>query len=265
PCLISIDVFSHAISYRFKMPIDAPAALTTAIASAPDAIVLKGEPSSLSLSVTMRKEADKASTQPGDQATGSRSFPPLMVAFLVAALFSVLAGGGSPGSAWIFVNRTSLHPLYAARLIRAYLGASNNLRYGSKVPGVTDPVEGDDIAQEDYWRPKGNAFWKKGAPLHLINVTVNETIDGRSQTEQRDRKGVGMAIGPAGFSLGVQHHVVIKPPPPPEGQPQPHKIYPEEKDGFRVFDTKKGTDDFDGEKLSLGKWTAISGAAVSTG
>lgn len=43
-------------------------------------------------------------------------------------------------------------------------------------------------------------------PLHLVNVTINETYDGQSQVQQQDRKGLGMALGPAGMSAGVRHH-----------------------------------------------------------
>ena len=43
-----------------------------------------------------------------------------------------------------------------------------------------------------------------GLPLHLINVTVNETISGKTQIERRDRKGLAMAIGPSGLTASVQ-------------------------------------------------------------
>ena len=47
------------------------------------------------------------------------------------------------GQTWPFVNRSSQLPLYAARLTRAYLGASNRKRWSAK--SVTRPVEGDDF------------------------------------------------------------------------------------------------------------------------
>ena len=232
---------------------------------------------------------------------------------ILAALYSIVTGSFNTKMAWVFVNRTSLHPLYCARLIRAYLGASNKDRHppgdGSSA-GVSDPIDGDDISQEEYWRPPDERFWKAGAPLHLVNVTINETIDGRSQIEQRDRKGVGMAIGPAAFSVGVQHHIVFKakrtqsqlanqaplaaqapfdskatiPDPaqtldatqtPDPAQTPDFTVFPNDPDAFRVFTMRKAfrflgrkkmdADSFNGQQLSLGNWTAISGAAVSTG
>jgi hypothetical protein len=179
--------------------------------------------------------------------------------------FSVVVGAVSSRSSWELLNRTSLHPLYTARLIRAYLGASNKSRYGSTAPGLSDPVDGDDLPQEEYWRPD-DSFWSKGAPLHLVNVTINETLDGRTQTEQRDRKGVGMAVGPAGFSVGVQHHVVFKEQTPVDRANKfaPVKIFPGPAE-FAVFGYKEQRDRFYGRPLSLGNWVGISGAAVSTG
>ena len=41
----------------------------------------------------------------------------------------------------------------------------------------------------------GQSSADKMPPLHLINLTINDTVDVKSQIEQRDRKGVGLAIG----------------------------------------------------------------------
>jgi len=104
---------------------------------------------------------------------------------------------------------------------------------------------------------------------HLINVTINETIDGRSQVQQQDRKGLGLALGPWGLSAGSRHHVVV-----PLGdetkmpeEPPILAIYPERKTGneFRVFDYPEGPPRFSGEALPVGTWLSISGAAFSTG
>jgi len=113
------------------------------------------------------------------------------------------------------------------------------------------------------------------SPLHLINVTINETVDGRSQVQQQDRKGVGMALGPCGLSAGVDHHAVV-----PLGNPGSDldpaglavRIYPEADatdpdKPYRVFeypfDGAKPV--YTGEELSLGTWVGISGAAFTTG
>ena len=117
---------------------------------------------------------------------------------------------------------------YTARLTRAYLGASNPRRIapapsrgGNRTDGVQDcpaPVSvtqvqaDDDMSIEKCWwsKEEGKDPFAKGAPLHLVNVTINETLSGVSRVQQNDRKGVGMAIGPAGISAGVRHHVVFQ-------------------------------------------------------
>ena len=103
---------------------------------------------------------------------------------------------------WYFLNRSSMHALYEARLRRAYLGASNPARAseGSTRLPITEPHPQDGLKRWEY-DPS-----QCGGPIHLINVCVNETVDGRSQLQQRDRKGMGMAVGPAGISVGVRHH-----------------------------------------------------------
>ena len=202
----------------------------------------------------------------------------LLSAFSISALFSFLFG-----RSWPFLNRSSQKTIYASRLIRAYLGASNPGRLGPDGMAVTDVIADDDLEQIKYWplfaqlklasdkapvpdSPKSPAAegngpvpcsYERGAPLHLVNVTINETLGGRSQVEQHDRKGIGMAIGPAGISAGVLHHVIIN-----DGSTvAPFTIYPT--GGFRMFDYEKP--EFTAERLTLGNWTSISGAAVSTG
>lgn len=197
------------------------------------------------------------------------------------------------GVVWPFVNRSSLHALYEARLRRAYLGASNPARFEESrdQKPTTEPHKDDGIAWDRY---DPSVF---GGPVHLINVTVNETIDGRSQVQQRDRKGMGMAIGPQGISVARRHHALWAAGPDsgvmrilqqrasgawqgvkralarlwpwgrtqalqaqestagagPAGAAEPPK-------GFRVFPEKCFP-----EVLDPGQWIAISGGAVSTG
>ncbi|MGA2410621.1 MAG: patatin-like phospholipase family protein [Candidatus Binataceae bacterium] len=305
PFLVSIDGMSHAIAYGFAAPSDAPPGLIARYskteppaydclpfgsASGLEDVSAQLRPASCSVSAFAPATINRRGCH-------YRDWRAILGYFILAALFSLLTGSAFGHIAWTFLNRTSLHSLYCGRLVRAYLGASNKYRQVPNLPvlearaaaskrkgtqvamakapdgdrdhnspaGVSDPIDGDDIPQAEYWRPLGERFWHAGAPLHLVNVTINETIDGQSQTEQRDRKGVGMAMGPSGLSVGVQHHVVIGPDP---GQGQaPIKVFPRKGDGFRVFAPDNGPEpiSYDGERLSLGKWTAISGAAVATG
>jgi len=192
-------------------------------------------------------------------------------AFVVAVVMSFLFGWS-----WPFLNRSTQHPIYTSRLIRAYLGASNPLRLKSSGTSVTQTMKGDDIPPEDYWprygwlKPNASAesikqaeqgFFGKGAPLHLVNVTINETLDAQSQIEQQDRKGLGMAVGPAAISAGVVHHLVLAGPPNDSPSGAPFRVYPDKGEGYCIF---RYPDGFSGEFLSLGNWTGISGAAFST-
>lgn len=175
---------------------------------------------------------------------------PLLLGLAIAAVLAWSFGRSLP-----LLNRTSHHALYSARLARAYLGASNPERWSGST-GLTISASGDDLPWEEY-KPH-----EKGGPLHLLNVTVNETEGGgRSQIQQQDRKGTGLAVGPCGLSVGVCDHLVLD-----EGweNPKVHSIAPARDP--RVFKLRTPEEkSFEGEKLSLGKWVAISGAAFSTG
>lgn len=204
-----------------------------------------------------------------------------------------------------FLNYSSHQVLYSSRLIRAYLGASNASRWrrGTWVP-VVEPIADDDIEVHRYWptraQPDAGEGYDRAAPLHLVNVTINETFSGESQIQQQDRKGIGMALGPAGVSAGVKHHVVYGADAPVAAAAQPTvlqrlrlaehvrrhlrrvaAIYPRHTaagPAFRMFEYPRPPrhappagaeaelpDEFPGEPLSLGRWVAISGAAFSTG
>ncbi len=231
---------------------------------------------------------------------GERDYRDALAAFL---FFVVLSW--QFGRSWSFLNNSTLLPLYTARLIRAYLGASNPERIdprradGDKhCPApvtVTEVLEGDDMRIEKQWwsidtrrhenRTGRKDPFAKGAPLHLINVTINESLDGRSRVQQNDRRGIGMAVGPAGISAGVRHHVVFPESADSKCKP-PAVVFPKDptlgasESGndrcacrpFRMFDYSppdNGSDEsrecYDGKSLSLGQWAGISGAAFSTG
>lgn len=185
----------------------------------------------------------------------------------VAAILSLAIGVLRP-----FVNRSSLHAFYEARLRRAYLGASNPERYGKSEHPLpeSEPHPKDGMSWAEYL-----SLPQRG-PIHLINVTINETIDGRTQTQQRDRKGITMAVGPAGVSVSRTHHGLWE-----MGTPMPfmddmrqganrtvdHLLRAvhlrrdgTERQRFRVIPIRVAP-----EVLDPGRWLAISGAAVSTG
>jgi hypothetical protein len=276
---IGFDLMSHAAAWRF------------CAAAAPDTIV---------------DPYDARSTLPSCPPAPERQRADVYWLWLGGASLLTFAFGRY----FDFLNYSSHQALYSARLIRAYLGASNPSRWrrGSWVP-VVEPIADDDIEVHRYWptpaQPAAAEAYDRAAPLHLVNVTINETFSGESQVQQQDRKGIGMALGPAGVSAGVRHHVVYGPDAPPAPRPDqgtvlemlqldgPSRlhtrrvaaIYPKHTSGgpaFRMFEypaSHRGAaasaappdaaaelpDEFPGEPLSLGRWVAISGAAFSTG
>ncbi len=164
---------------------------------------------------------------------------PSYLASLAILLVMILGIGASVG----FINLSSLHSLYAARLTRAYLGASNQDRLRNPaLLGITGYQTKDVILADIYQRQCC------AAPLHLMNVTLNETISATgSQLLERDRKGIPMVIAPEGIWIDAAEAA-------PAG-------------------TVKSTratcswDDFTDSKadpFTIGQITAISGAAASS-
>jgi len=156
-----------------------------------------------------------------------------------------------------FLNRTSYAQLYTARLVRAYLGASNQERWGAG-KSILDPIPGDDLD----W-PSAQPEHGVAGPLFFVNATINETVSSKSQTEHRDRKGISIAVGPAGISAGVQHHATLE---KVQGDSNRICIKPFwcAKERFEMFAGSE-SESVQAEALTLGQWVAISGAAVSTG
>lgn len=129
-----------------------------------------------------------------------------------------------------FLNQSSLASFYAARLRKAYLGASNVDRIAARTPADIELLT-DDIELEAYYHPGVLA------PLHLINATVNETTSRSSRVIQRDRKGKSFTVSPAGYVFNEER---------PTDSPVAFKLDR-------------------GEPLPLSTWMGISGAAFSTG
>ncbi|MDB5687367.1 MAG: putative esterase of the alpha-beta hydrolase superfamily, partial [Rhizorhabdus sp.] len=163
-------------------------------------------------------------------AYAGRSWHPIWVLCLMTGIF--LAASLTVTRAWDFLNLSSFASFYSGRLRRAYLAASNDIRQQSDGASHKDEDE-DDIRLIQYY---ANDVL---APLHLINVTINDTTGSSSSNlTQRDRRGKPMVISSAGF------------------------LYP---DG--ASPASCGRLDFvhPTEKLPLSTWMGISGAAFSTG
>ncbi|WER49704.1 hypothetical protein CupriaWKF_21480 [Cupriavidus sp. WKF15] len=179
--------------------------------------------------------------------------PVLAVLVLVALLLALVAGRFTG-----FLNLSTLQPFYAARLTRAYLGASNGERFVPHAPGcqgrerfsVAEPVPGDQLSLNAYYDPRVLA------PLHLINVTLNQTVDPAEQLVQRDRKGKPLCLGP-GLSVV---------------QPGPAQALPSDAYARFLVDGRPCCPDLPhpgtarvADARTVGDWIAISGATLSTG
>ena len=222
------------------------------------------------------------------------------------------------GRAFDFLNLSSLHATYAARLARTFQGASNQERVYSASSnqggdiGLAHPK--DDLPHHQY-HPE-----EQGGPLHLINICVNETVDFASEREVRERKGLPMCVTPHGVSVGRSYFAKwaapsalrswqkfyrwlegidsddpepfmfwltsklrrwLRLPAPdkaPSAPPPPTALQPlqvsSDPNAFHVLARRtmeKGkietrhSESANVESLSLGEWTAISGAAFTTG
>jgi cell division septation protein DedD len=163
----------------------------------------------------------------------------LRLALIAAGVFGFLAATGRQVE---FANLSSLHRYYKARLVRGWLGAANPARFdrvastlderppepadGYRVSDVSTVVNGDDVDLVDYSPHTG------GGPLHLINVCLNQTVASSARAFNRDRKGQSLTVMP-----GAQMRLAE----------QPWQAMPAD------------------NAMSLGSWTAISGAAFAPG
>lgn len=138
-----------------------------------------------------------------------------------------------------FLNLSSLHMFYKARIVRAYLGAANATRLGGAPKEALSPTampttavgkvaDNDDVVHGSY-RPHA-----AGGPVHLINLCVNQTMDPRQASFNRDRRGQPMTVAPEGWMRA------------------------DSQKWQRIAEVPAA-------RLTLGAWMAISGAAVSPG
>jgi hypothetical protein len=156
----------------------------------------------------------------------------IVVAFALL-LFLTLFTGVSTG----FINLSSLHNLYAARLTRAYVGGTNRNRLSGRLTRITETDPGDVIDIVRYQQQS------TGAPLHLINATLNETLSAdRSNLTDQDRKGVPITFGPEGVFVDASRA-----------------------DNEEAYLSWRALRANGVERLTVGQLCAISGAAASPG
>jgi Patatin-like phospholipase len=113
--------------------------------------------------------------------------PTVIAVFAIACLgFSALM------SRYVNINTFSLQGMYRARLVRAYLGASNPRRDASTFTGF---ARGDDIAMADIDATR--------RPLHVVNVTLNLVAGKRLAWQQR--KAESFTISPMHCGTGTYY------------------------------------------------------------
>ncbi|MCB2019495.1 MAG: patatin-like phospholipase family protein, partial [Burkholderiaceae bacterium] len=133
-------------------------------------------------------------------------------------------------------NATSLHGFYRARLTAAYLAIGNEARdlihgevsrKGTKA-SVREVVQGDDTGLTSY-KPEAC-----GGPIHLVNVTLNQTRDDASGLYNADRKGTLVTASARALEVGPSDAALLR--------------------------------DCESRDIgTLGRWVAASGAAASPG
>jgi len=200
---------------------------------------------------------------------------------LIGSAFACVVLGRTTG----FVNLSSLQALYAARLARTYLGATNRQRIYARAgttPKDVDAAHPDDDVFLHAYHPE-----RTGGPLHLINVCVNETADVTSGRQLAEDKGLPMCLGPQGVSVGTRFHALWDAYVSGElrmGErvlrrllyPVPVATPDLERPALRAIRTTPDPEAFHVlaskqrewvavESLRLSEWMAISGAAISTG
>ncbi len=147
-------------------------------------------------------------------------------------LFTLMAVvvGRFPG----FLNLSTLQSLYSSRITRAYLGATNHARFaleaGREARDVAEPIKGDSLSTAEVHR---NPL----APIHYVNVCVNQSVSPGEQLVQRDRKGKPLVVAPGGIYMDQDAY------PLGNGSDESELAFP----------------------LSFGEWLGVSGAAFSTG
>jgi hypothetical protein len=172
-----------------------------------------------------------------------------------------------------FLNNSTFHRFYCARLVRTFLGAANFKRLNDFHQTMKDPLVAqartrklfvseshphDEVSLRSYYAGAS------AGPLHLVCTTLNESLSETSSLVREDRKGITLAVGPRGLNvgdhfyrwaeavpdIGLRLHFDDLPPLPDSASATER----EERERLRGC-----------ERLTLGQWAAISGAAVSTG
>jgi hypothetical protein len=316
--LVAVSALAHGVAWVWQTPAGNPGNVlwkppATPTPVCPACVVPTGKGPACTAATGRTPAAsprqDHHGKPPDPSIRSAMSWPAAGIGLLIALLLSWLFG-----HTFEFLNLSSHHALYGSRLTRAYLGASNPERWKPTGRRVTEPLK-DDNADFLQYAPSAN-----GGPLHLVNVTLNETVSGQYDVEQLDRKGFPVALGPCGLSAAKSYHALWRkgialpwhlriaenvsrvlpavmaswlpwanalerasreddatPPSRAEagsGGPTPTGYAPDSlvklealnwsTDGFHLL-ADKSAPIHEVERLDLGQWLAVSGAAFTTG
>jgi hypothetical protein len=150
-------------------------------------------------------------------------------AYYTLLAFAVTVFIGWVASRYVNINRFSLHALYRNRLVRAFLGGSNNTRERTRNP-FTGFDETDNIRVWTLWPAQGEKS-KGWRPFHIVNMALN--IVAGQKLAWQERKAEPFTVSPLHSGSA-------------------YKAYRPSREYGHV-----------GEGISLGTAMAISGAAAS--
>ena len=160
----------------------------------------------------------------GNEVSAHDILPWLMIGLVVTGVVAAIA------SCCVNVNRFSLHALYRNRLIRCYLGASNEQRDPDRFSGFDFK---DNVCVHELWPPmpcgKTNSF----SLFHVVNIALN--VVSTKRLAWQERKAESFTVTPRHCGSAIL--------------------------GYRQSEIYGGASD---GGLSLGTAMAISGAAVSS-
>jgi hypothetical protein len=172
-----------------------------------------------------------------------------------------------------FLNNSTFHRFYSARLVRTFLGATNFKRLLTFQQAIQDPLQAEQGARavfvseshvDDELALRSYYGGTSAGPLHLVCSTLNESLSETSNLVREDRKGVTLAVGPLGINVDC-HFYRWAAPVENVGYRLNFPDLPEPLDNATTAERETYDRQRTCERMPIGAWAAISGAAVSTG
>lgn len=120
----------------------------------------------------------------------------ILTAFVPLVVLGCLAGVGYLVATLVDTNQFSLHAMYRARLVRAYLGASRPQSMRKPDP-FTGFDENDDLPMSDLRRQPETSTDeppKSRGPFHLVNIALN--LVGGQNLAWQERKAESFSVSP---------------------------------------------------------------------